>query len=92
MIQSYGWLSKSNLNSEGSRIWINIGITIIDVSRLVNETRWREPADIYEEQLRLEKPRSHTMESENIPAELKALIDGLTLTQNANYSAGTIFG
>jgi len=32
----------------------------------------------------------HTMESGNIPAELKALIDGLTLTQSANYSAGMI--
>jgi len=32
------------------------------------------------------------MESDNISAELKALVDALTLTQSANYSAGMIFG
>ena len=32
------------------------------------------------------------MESEIVSAELKALVDGLALTQSINYSQGMIFG
>jgi hypothetical protein len=32
------------------------------------------------------------MESENLSAELKALVHGLTITQSANYFKGMILG
>jgi len=32
------------------------------------------------------------MESGNISAELKALVDALTITQSGNYSAGMVLG